>query len=396
MVFVNNKKFACESCIKGHRSSSCTHPDRPLFEVKKKGRPVSQCEKCRELRQSRRVHSKCTCNDKATPSRASAQASSSGTKSKPRFIPIEPALPNGLKDIFQASSAIPPADIRQKVEDLLNPCKCKAKSTRGCQCGKQQAHGNADTTQPSEPNLLTLARAAAMRRNGDSADGSSSSSGKLQGMSKRVASRPSTPPASGHKRVKSVVSDIQPRLELPPIVSPLPSTPFPPSLPSFPTMPPLSAVASLAGSGCCNHCVDPTLVALPGSSTSSSKSIIDQFFARAASLPQPPSSRRLGGSATLDPMNTTVYPSTAHGTDERGVAFGLVNLPKLECCGGNCGCPNGLCGCGQACNGSCREHQSSLTVDDTQPIPRDEVTLSNSQAKTPEPTKPIRSCCAGR
>jgi hypothetical protein len=51
-----------ESCIKGHRSSSCKHANRPLFEIKKKGRPISQCEKCRELRQSKRVHSKCLCN----------------------------------------------------------------------------------------------------------------------------------------------------------------------------------------------------------------------------------------------------------------------------------------------------------------------------------------------
>lgn len=50
-----------ESCIKGHRSSNCHHNDRPLFEIKKKGRPVSQCEKCREARQARRIHAKCTC-----------------------------------------------------------------------------------------------------------------------------------------------------------------------------------------------------------------------------------------------------------------------------------------------------------------------------------------------
>ena len=50
-----------ESCIKGHRSSNCQHADRPLFEIKKKGRPVSQCEKCRELRKTKRMHSKCTC-----------------------------------------------------------------------------------------------------------------------------------------------------------------------------------------------------------------------------------------------------------------------------------------------------------------------------------------------
>lgn len=51
-----------ESCIKGHRSSSCHHTDRPLFEIKKKGRPTSQCERCREARQNRQLHAKCTCD----------------------------------------------------------------------------------------------------------------------------------------------------------------------------------------------------------------------------------------------------------------------------------------------------------------------------------------------
>ncbi|TDL20665.1 copper-fist-domain-containing protein [Rickenella mellea] len=61
MVFVNDKKYACETCIKGHRSSACTHTDRPLFEIKKKGRPVTQCEHCRELRKTKQVHVKCLC-----------------------------------------------------------------------------------------------------------------------------------------------------------------------------------------------------------------------------------------------------------------------------------------------------------------------------------------------
>jgi hypothetical protein len=38
------------------------HNDRPLFEVKKKGRPVTQCEHCRELRKTKQVHVKCTCD----------------------------------------------------------------------------------------------------------------------------------------------------------------------------------------------------------------------------------------------------------------------------------------------------------------------------------------------
>ena len=68
-----------ESCIKGHRSSSCAHTDRPLYEIKKKGRPVSQCERCRELRSTKRVHSKCTCSDART-SRSHEAEKSFGTK----------------------------------------------------------------------------------------------------------------------------------------------------------------------------------------------------------------------------------------------------------------------------------------------------------------------------
>jgi hypothetical protein len=56
--------FTSETCIKGHRSSACRHTDRPLFEIKKKGRPVTQCEHCRELRKTKQVHVKCICEAK--------------------------------------------------------------------------------------------------------------------------------------------------------------------------------------------------------------------------------------------------------------------------------------------------------------------------------------------
>ena len=62
-----------ETCIKGHRSSSCKHTDRPLFEIKKKGRPVTQCEHCRELRKTKQVHVKCICESRTEPSSSSKQ-----------------------------------------------------------------------------------------------------------------------------------------------------------------------------------------------------------------------------------------------------------------------------------------------------------------------------------
>ena len=74
-----------ESCIKGHRTSSCNHTERQLFEIKRKGRPVSQCEKCRDLRKTRRVHSKCLCSEVRAEDRNRqdlASGSGSGAKRK--------------------------------------------------------------------------------------------------------------------------------------------------------------------------------------------------------------------------------------------------------------------------------------------------------------------------
>ncbi|KAI9275748.1 hypothetical protein BDA99DRAFT_431037, partial [Phascolomyces articulosus] len=48
---------------KGHRASHCKHKERPLIEIKKKGRPATQCKRCRELRTKRQLHVKCDCND---------------------------------------------------------------------------------------------------------------------------------------------------------------------------------------------------------------------------------------------------------------------------------------------------------------------------------------------
>ncbi|GJJ77857.1 hypothetical protein EMPS_10216 [Entomortierella parvispora] len=81
MVVVNGQKFACETCIKGHRSSSCNHSDRPLHEVKKKGRPSTQCLHCKDLRKAKQVQVRCKCSqDEAlgTGSAASSDSQSCG------------------------------------------------------------------------------------------------------------------------------------------------------------------------------------------------------------------------------------------------------------------------------------------------------------------------------
>ncbi|KAI8330266.1 copper fist DNA binding domain-containing protein [Choanephora cucurbitarum] len=64
-MFINGIKFACNTCVKGHRSSNCNHFERPLIEIRKKGRPVTQCSFCRDLRKTKQVHVKCNCTDKS-------------------------------------------------------------------------------------------------------------------------------------------------------------------------------------------------------------------------------------------------------------------------------------------------------------------------------------------
>ncbi|KAF8604777.1 copper-fist-domain-containing protein [Ceratobasidium sp. AG-I] len=84
MIFVNDKKYACETCIKGHRSSSCQHTERALFEIKKKGRPVTQCDHCRELRKTKQVHVRCSCDSK--PDQAPAAPKPAGIKKGTSFV----------------------------------------------------------------------------------------------------------------------------------------------------------------------------------------------------------------------------------------------------------------------------------------------------------------------
>jgi hypothetical protein len=88
-LILNNDHHRCpctfsESCIKGHRSSSCSHTERPLYEIKKKGRPISQCERCRQLRNTKKMHSKCTCSEGSSSSQTrEATDRVFGTKRQP-------------------------------------------------------------------------------------------------------------------------------------------------------------------------------------------------------------------------------------------------------------------------------------------------------------------------
>ncbi|TNY24118.1 copper fist DNA binding domain-containing protein, partial [Rhodotorula diobovata] len=59
-LFVLDPQFACEACIRGHRQATCAHTDRPLREIARRGRPVTACAHCRELRLTNNAHRTCT------------------------------------------------------------------------------------------------------------------------------------------------------------------------------------------------------------------------------------------------------------------------------------------------------------------------------------------------
>ncbi len=260
-------------------------------------------------------------------------------------------------------------------------------------------------------------------------------------------SRPSSPPAKRRRhrsrsKSPSPTSNIQKGPSLPPILCILPTSALSPALPppEFPAIPPLNAVASLAGTGCtcgfdctcpgcvehrgpqhaekhshncpdgCNTCVDHSLIMeLPKSTTygtipatPSVPSFMEAFLARAAALPLPPSQR--ASTINLDPTNVTVYPTSLfdgkNKLDERGPAFGLVQLPKLECCAGRCGCPGDSCGCGTACDGCCandEEHSGDADARER----KDGTTQASEPSESPFAPPAFQdagvrpSCCSG-
>ncbi|KAK7688164.1 hypothetical protein QCA50_008534 [Cerrena zonata] len=387
MVIVNDKKFACESCIKGHRSSSCAHNDRPLFEVKKKGRPVSQCQQCRDLRKTKKVHSRCECHTK--PEKPQVRQLTAASK---RFIPILPALPNGLKDAITDQALPYIANPRAKVDTLLNPCTCKDIWSCNCRtdataatiCSGLDALANAAAlctqdlpiaVSPAFPPTNTSIMDKPIRSCCQPAENPTQST-KRKG---RSSPSPSPPPTSKHRgpSLPPIHTHITP-------ISPSPIPASPTAVPEFPTMPPLSSIAALAGSGCscgfrctcpgcvehrgpeyaskdhadcpdgCGTCVDyeggvelPTVhshhcTAGPSrlssrvstgraSIGSSGASFVDSFFARADSISLPPAPLQRKRRGTLDPTDTTVYPSMLFAgglrhLEERGPAFGLGNV----------------------------------------------------------------------
>ncbi|TIB80040.1 hypothetical protein E3Q22_02183 [Wallemia mellicola] len=128
---------------KGHRSSSCTHDDRPLFEVKRKGRPPAQCPKCKQMRRNDKGSNGCIC-----PSESAILPKKDGPpprklkKGERAPLPEKPHYPNGLKDAYSTLVPLPTANKGEpstvSLERLMNPCKCKVGGRCNCSAKKRE------------------------------------------------------------------------------------------------------------------------------------------------------------------------------------------------------------------------------------------------------------------
>ena len=282
-----------ESCIKGHRSSVCQHTERPLYEVRKKGRPVSQCDKCRELRKTKRAHNRCTCaSGSAATARLSpvainaAQSSEAAGKQKGawnpvcrcpwvslvraarRFKPIAPALPNGLRDIPQEEQGNASGKAPSKETHF---CQCGGNTAAACTCTNKNAplrarlRGNLATN-----GLAALAQAAIVMGSStetvppkaplDARIGTSSSSSSTRAGLERMQSlvpegSSSCPPSLARRRSSTIGHQSHQHLDTPRYAGLAFSAP---PAPVFPPVISLSAVTSAVDTCYCGmQCACP-------------------------------------------------------------------------------------------------------------------------------------------
>ncbi|KAJ3986946.1 hypothetical protein F5890DRAFT_902370 [Lentinula detonsa] len=143
MVLFNDKKYACETCIKGHRSSGCKHTDRALYEIKKKGRPVTQCEQCRELRKTKQVHVKCIC----PKGEGNDQVSSGNLKGLNKTLQ-RPAFPNGLPQPSIATQYLTEASS----DSEYGSCSCRSMAG-DCRCSLSRKASRSSIKRDTSTNL---------------------------------------------------------------------------------------------------------------------------------------------------------------------------------------------------------------------------------------------------
>lgn len=302
-------------------------------------------------------------------------------------MPTTPALPNGLRDALKQSETQvgsgsgpkapgmsqsikrPLVNEITQVTLLLNPCTC---GMGKCLC---RPSISLPSMAPEQSGCCAAKKAPAPAL--------SSNTSALDRLASCCTALRDLPPAP--------TKDLVPPIPGPQIFAAPPSSTFaspytaqPANFP--PIVPRPSTISTGPSCGCGHHCACPDCTihreGLPGSSTkhhcadgcatcvdhaggvelpgqAPASTFMDDFLARAAAIPAPPvGPRSRSHGLDIDPTNVIVYPPALFAGSRNAQvrdAFGLVEVPKLECCGGRCSCPANQCSCGQECGGCCAD-----------------------------------------
>ncbi|BEI83216.1 hypothetical protein CcaverHIS002_0310840 [Cutaneotrichosporon cavernicola] len=379
MVLINDKKYACATCIKGHRVSGCTHTDRPLFEVKKKGRPATQCQFCRDKRKGGSgggsVHTKCACGSlknqqpSTIPAGMAASYQSAGQTPSPRGTETKkgqpgstPTFPNGLRDVHEmAAAAEALADLggengaaaERNLHNLLNPCNCHTTGRCRCCAGKR-------TRSPPPAASPTRRPSDAHAQVTDSL---------IEMFKAKATTSGATPPAP----LKTTSHDAHSGSTTPTNLRNLPH---------------LSMTSSKLASPDHRHhpvhtspYVHKAKLYSPYSNGQSSPR--HGKSRTAANVPKP---LRTDRGSTLDALDTRILPPAANLSENVARAFGVVQLKPLECCNGRCQCSLGECKCDSDCCGCCTECKCADDDGDT--------IMADGDAPAGE-KQPVKAGCCG-
>ncbi|KAF7538323.1 hypothetical protein G7Z17_g12663 [Cylindrodendrum hubeiense] len=126
MPLINGLKMACEPCIRGHRSTKCTHAnERLMVPVRKPGRPLSTCPhpasrpcSCGQVTAAIPRKQKCHCGPDSTESPQVKTEDSESSKDTTPQSPSKATNPSYRVQKTTSKNGVQPSSRRQSVDPV--------------------------------------------------------------------------------------------------------------------------------------------------------------------------------------------------------------------------------------------------------------------------------------
>ncbi|KAL4817195.1 copper fist DNA binding domain-containing protein [Aspergillus spinulosporus] len=113
-MLIDGEKWACEACVRGHRTSTCKHHDRPLIHINRKGRPFSTCSicnctPCNSPDEHNRLRREAELKMRSEQNRGSGRHGHSHARPAPALLPIAPRPPSSSPPASTNATAVQPS-----------------------------------------------------------------------------------------------------------------------------------------------------------------------------------------------------------------------------------------------------------------------------------------------